>query len=279
MAGLAWITGAGGLIGSQIVRAVPTQWTARGLTRRDFDLTDFCAVRAAFERDRPQQIIHCAAMSKTGVCEANPDQARINNVEVTRVLCELAADIPLIFFSTDLVFDGARGNYTEQDTPNPLNVYARTKVDAEQIVLVNPLHTVVRTSLNAGTTARGDAFNEQWRAAWQRDEVLPLFTDEFRCPITAEVTARAVWELAAANQPGLYHLAGAERLSRYEIGTLLAARWPQLQPRVEPDSVRNFSGPRRSPDCSLDVSKIQRVLSFPLPKFSVWLAQNPHLEI
>ena len=275
----AWITGAGGLIGSQIVRAAPADWEARGLTRADFDLTDFAAVRAAFERERPQLVIHCAAMSKTGACEANPDAARLNNVEVTRVLCELAANLPLIFFSTDLVFDGARGHYTEQDAPNPLNVYARTKLDAERVVLANPRHTVIRTSLNAGVTARGDAFNELWRAAWQRGETLSLFTDEFRCPIAAEVTARAVWELAAANQPGLYHLAGAERLSRFEIGELLAARWPQLQPCLKLDLVKNFSGPRRSPDCSLDIGKIQRVLRTPLPKFSAWLAANPDLEV
>ncbi len=278
MKSLAWITGAGGLIGSQIVRAVPRGWTARGLARADFDLTDFAAVRAAFAREQPQLVIHCAAMSKTGACEANPEQSRLNNVEVTRVLCELAADIPLIFFSTDLVFDGTRGNYTELDTPNPLNVYARTKLDAERIVLLNPRHTVVRTSLNAGTTARGDAFNEQWRAVWQRGETLSLFTDEFRCPVAAEVTARAVWELAAAVRPGLYHLAGAERLSRYEIGELLVARWPQLRPRLERDSVKNFSGPRRSPDCSVDIGKIQRVLRTPLPKFSEWLAANSTID-
>lgn len=271
----AWITGAGGLIGSQIVQAVPREWMARGLTRADFDLTDFDPMRAAFARERPQLVIHCAAMSKTGACEANPELARLNNVEVTRVLCELATDIPLIFFSTDLVFDGTRGNYTEADTPNPLNVYARTKLDAERVVLANPRHTVVRTSLNAGVTARGDAFNELWRATWQRGETLSLFTDEFRCPLAAEVTARAVWELAAAEQPGLYHLAGAERLSRFEIGELLAVRWPQLQPRLHRDSVKNFTGPRRSPDCSVDITKIQRVLRTPLPKFSAWLAANP----
>ena len=275
MEAIAWITGAGGLIGSQIVQAVPREWMARGLTRTDFDLADFAGVRAAFVRERPQLIIHCAAMSKTGACEANPELARLNNVEVTRVLCELATDIPLIFFSTDLVFDGTRGHYTEADTPNPLNVYARTKLDAERVVLANPRHTVVRTSLNAGVTARGDAFNELWRATWQRGETLSLFTDEFRCPLAAEVTARAVWELAAAEQPGLYHLAGAERLSRFEIGELLAARWPQLQPRLHRDSVRNFIGPRRSPDCSVDITKIQRVLRTPLPKFSAWLAANP----
>ena len=157
-------------------------------------------MRAAFDRERPQLVIHCAAMSKTGACETNPDLARLNNVEVTRLLCELAADIPLIFFSTDLVFDGTSWNYAETDAPNPLNVYARTKLDAERVVLANPRHTVVRTSLNAGVTARGDAFNELWRAVWQRGETLPLFTDEFRCPLAAEVTARAVWAQSRSHQ-------------------------------------------------------------------------------
>ena len=276
---MAWITVAGGLIGSQSLRAVPRGWTARGLTRADFDLTDFAAARAAFGRERPQLVIHCAALSKTPACEANPELARLNNVEVTRVLAELACDIPLIFFSTDIVFDGARENYTESDAPNPLNVYAATKFAAEQIVLANPKHSVLRTSLNAGSTAGGTTFNELWRAAWQRGEATKLFADEFRCPIAAEVTARAVWELATANRPGLYHLVGAERLSRFEIGRLLAARWPQLKPRVEPSTVQNFVGPRRAPDCSLDVGKIQRLLSFPLPKFSAWLAENPGVEI
>ncbi|HWN96120.1 MAG TPA: SDR family oxidoreductase [Methylomirabilota bacterium] len=270
----AWITGAGGLIGSQIVREAPANWTARGLTRADFDLTDFAVMRAAFERDRPQFVIHCAALSKTLECERNPEHARLNNIEVTRVLAELAADIPLLFFSTDLVFDGAKGNYSENDAPNPLTVYAETKLAAERIVLANPKHTVIRTSLNAGRTTRANAFNEQWRADWLRGGTTNLFADEFRSPIAAKVTARAVWELVAANQPGLYHLGGSERLSRYEIGQLLAANEPHLNARIERGSIRDYTNMRRSPDTSLDSSKIQRLLSFQLPKFSDWLRDN-----
>jgi dTDP-4-dehydrorhamnose reductase len=274
---LAWITGAGGLIGSHIARSTPREWNARGLTRAELELTDFAAVRDAFKRDKPRLIIHCAALSKTLVCERNPESARLNNVEVTRVLAELAADIPLLFFSTDLVFDGAKGNYTEVDVPNPLTVYAETKLAAEQIVLANPKHTVVRTSLNAGRTSNGTAFNEQWSAVWQRGESLSLFEDEFRSPLAADVTARAVWELAAANQPGLYHMAGGERLSRYDIGRLLAAINPQLHARIERGSIHNYTNMRRSPDCSLDVGKVQRLLSFPLPRFSDWLRENPNV--
>jgi dTDP-4-dehydrorhamnose reductase len=274
MSRIAWITGAGGLIGSYIVHAAPQNWQARGLTRAELELTDFAAVRDAFAGEQPQLIIHCAAMSKTLECERDPQRARLNNVEVTRALCELASDIPLLFFSTDLVFDGRKGNYSENDSPNPLTVYAETKLAAEQIVFANPKHTVVRTSLNAGRTARGNAFNEQWLAAWRRGETLDLFADEFRSPIGAEVTARAVWELVAAERPSLYHLAGRERISRYDLGCLLAAAAPEVHAQIERGSIQSFASMRRSPDTSLDSSKIQALLSFRLPGISEWLRAN-----
>ncbi len=271
----AWITGAGGLIGSQLARLAPPGWTVRGLARTDFDLADFAAVRPAFERDRPQLVIHCAALSKTLDCERDPGAAWKNNFEVTRTLAGLAADIPLISFSTDLVFDGLKGHYTEMDSPNPISVYAETKVAAERAVLANPRHSVVRTSLNAGRTRGGSAFNEQWLGALGRGATLDLFVDEFRSPIAATVTARAVWELVAANQPGLYHLAGGERLTRHAIGMLLTANAPALAARIQRGSIHNYSAMRRAPDTSLDCGKIQRLLSFPLPRFSDWLRENP----
>jgi dTDP-4-dehydrorhamnose reductase len=191
------------------------------------------------------------------------------------VLVELAANIPLLFFSTDLVFDGTKGNYSEADAPNPLTIYAETKLAAEQLVLANPRNIVLRTSLNVGRTVRGSAFNEQWLAAWQRGEVTSLFTDEFRSPIPAAVTARAVWELVAAGTRGVYHLGGTERLSRYEIGGLIAAQEPQLEARIERGSIHDYKNMRRAPDTSLDSRKIQELLSFPIPKFSEWLRENP----
>jgi dTDP-4-dehydrorhamnose reductase len=191
-------------------------------------------------------------------------------------LAALAHDIPFIFFSTDLVFDGKQGHYDEAAVPSPLNVYGETKVEAEQIVLSNPNHTVIRTSLNGGTSPTGDrGFNEEMRRAWQAGRTLKLFTDEFRSPTSAAVTARAVWELAAANQPGLYHVSGSERLSRWRIGELMAARWPGLNPKIQPGSLREYEGPPRAPDTSLNCSKAQRLLSFRLPGFTDWLEAHP----
>ena len=138
---LAWITGASGLIGSHIVQAAPKyapDWEIRGLSRKDFDLTDFPETRRQFEKDDPSLVIHCAAMSDPTACESQPNEARFINREATFFLSGLAQDIPMIFFSTDLVFDGNHGQYTEEDEPSPLTVYARTKAEAEQLVLANP---------------------------------------------------------------------------------------------------------------------------------------------
>jgi dTDP-4-dehydrorhamnose reductase len=247
------------------------------LTRDRLDLSDFTAVRAAFRRDNPQLIIHCAALSRSPDCEANPALARKLNVEVPALLAELAAEVQFLFLSTDLVFDGRAGYYDEAAAVNPLGVYAETKAAAEQILLANPGHTIIRTSLNGGASPTGDrGFNEQMRRAWQAGKALRLFTDEFRAPLPAEVMARALWELAAQDKPGLYHIAGSERLSRWQIGQLLAARWPHLNPHLEPGSLKEYRGAPRAPDTSLNCAKAQKLLSFPLPGLAEWLNAHPN---
>lgn len=279
---LAWITGAGGLIGSHLVRVASEfapDWRVRPFTRDDLDLTDASSLRRLFLAEHPALIVHCAALSRIADCESSPALAEAINVRATQQLAELAGSAQLIFLSTDLVFDGAKGNYTETDPVNPLNTYAETKVRAETAVLAYPCHTVVRVSLNAGRSPSGTkSFNEDMRRAWERGQTLSLFTDEFRNPLPAIVTARALWELALGRHTGLFHLGGAERLSRWEIGQLLSehtlAHHRHLQPRIAPASLKEYRGPRRSPDTTLNTSRIQRLLSFPLPNFSNWIRSD-----
>jgi dTDP-4-dehydrorhamnose reductase len=278
---LVWITGAKGLIGNYLVQSAPRfvpGWRIRALTRADFDLLDFAAVKREFKKDCPQMVIHCAAITAVADAQKNPGLARRVNCDVTRLLADLAEDSRLVFFSTDLVFDGRRGNYVETDPVSPLTFYGETKVIAETIVLENPRHLVVRTSLNGGTSPSGKrAFNEELRTALQASgQGMTLFTDEFRCPIPAIETARAVFELAQKNCAGLYHLAGAEKLSRWQIGQLLVARWPEAKDRIRPGSARDFTGPPRALDTSFNITKIQNALSQPLPGLTEWLATNPH---
>jgi dTDP-4-dehydrorhamnose reductase len=276
----AWITGAAGLIGNYLVQTASRfapGWRVRGLTRAQLDLLDFDAVRRAFREQRPQLVIHCAAMSRSPECQQTPTLARQLNVDATANLAELAADIPFVFCSTDLVFDGCKGDYVETDAVNPLNVYAETKVAAERFLQTRPRSLIVRLAINGGRSPTGDrGFNELMRLAWQRGEMTNLFTDEFRCPIPAVVTARAIWELVNQRQTGLFHLGGGEKLSRYEIGKVLSARTPELAARVVPDTRRNYRGAPRPADVSLNLTKIQRLLSFHLPGLTEWLAANPN---
>jgi len=274
-----WITGAGGLLGGYLLKTAPQfapDWSILALRREELDLADFAAVSDRFKADRPAAIIHCAAIAHPPVCQRDPDAARRVNVEATRCLAELAADLPLVFYSSDLVFDGKRGNYTETDAPNPLSVYAETKVAAERIVLANPRHTVLRLSLNFGKSPTGNrAFNEMLRNDLAAGKTSSLFTDEFRCPTAAPVTARATWELLQQRAAGLFHLCGADKLSRWEIASLLLPHWPPLPGKVRPDTVKNYQGPPRPQDSSMNCAKVQRLLSFRLPGMAGALAQHP----
>lgn len=276
---LVWITGAGGLIGNYLAQTAPdcaADWRIAALTRERLDLLDFAAVRRAFFAEKPAVILHCAALSKSPACQKSPELAHRINVEVTARLAELAGEQSFVFLSTDLVFDGKAGFYDEFAAVNPLSVYGETKAKAEQIVLSNPRHLIIRTSLNGGQSPTGNrGFNEEMRMAWGRGETLRLFTDEYRCPISAKETARAVWNLVTQGRTGLFHVAGSERLSRWDIGQLLARRCPELNPKLEPASLKEYAGAPRAPDTSLNCSKAQQFLPFPLPGLTRWLEQHP----
>src|SRR5437868_522370 len=129
MVGLApiLVTGAGGLIGNYVARTAPKGHVVRALSRADLDLLDKDAVRDELETHLPAVIIHCAAISKNPVCDANPELARRVNIEAVKILIDLAEDNLFVLLSTDLVFDGRKGNYGENDQPNPLSLYAETK--------------------------------------------------------------------------------------------------------------------------------------------------------
>ncbi|MDR4478611.1 MAG: SDR family oxidoreductase [Nitrospira sp.] len=273
------ITGAAGLIGGYLMRTAARwapQWNVRGATRAEADLTDSPQLTELWRRYQPSLVIHCAALSRTGACEQDPARARRINVDATRSLADLAQDIPFLFLSSDQVFDGSKGHYVETDAVNPLNVYGRTKAEAERVVFQNPAHTVIRIGLTAGTSPTRDrSFVEDMVRTAVSGTKMTLFTDEFRCPISAGALARALWEFAAQARGGLYHLGGSERLSRWEIGVLLAGRYPELLPWIQPGSVADYHGPPRPPDLSMRSDKIQAMLSFRLPGFRQWLTTRP----
>ena len=100
---------------------------------------------------------------------------------------------------------------------------------------------------------------------------MTLYADEYRCPLPAGVIARAIWELISQEKPGLYHLGGRERLSRWEIGQALLLWYPELRGHLVKGSARSHTGAPRPSDLSLHCDSLQALLSFPLPGFRSWL--------
>jgi len=272
------LTGPAGLIGQYLLKSAPQRalgWEVLGVTRADVDLTDSPSVERVWRSLRPAAVVHCAALSRTKDCEQDPGRARGINVDATALLARLSSDIPFIFLSSGEVFDGKTGWYSEGDPPNPINVYGRTKLEAEGIVLQNPRHTVVRIVLTAGTSQNGDrSFVEDMCRMARAGRDVTLYGDEFRCPLPAGVVARAVWEVLGNGAPGLYHLAGRERLSRWEIGQALLPWYPELEGHLVQGLRRTHIGAPRPGDLSLRCEKIQRLLSFPIPGFREWLAHR-----
>ncbi|MGO9601714.1 MAG: SDR family oxidoreductase [Isosphaeraceae bacterium] len=184
------------------------------------ELTDATVVAHALSTAQPDVILHAAAMSTADAVLRGKARAWAVNVEATRNLADWcgAHRRKLVFTSTDLVFDGTRGWYREDDQPHPLLEYARTKAAAEPLVLQVPGGLVARISLLFGPSKCGrDSFFDRACTALRAGKPQAFFDDEFRTPMDYRTAARSLIRLAEVNASGIVHVAGAERVSRFEL--------------------------------------------------------------
>jgi dTDP-4-dehydrorhamnose reductase len=158
-------------------------------------------------------------------CQEHPEQARRINVTVSARIAEITSRMKarLLYISTDSVFDGVRGHYSESDQPAPLNVYAQTKLQGEREVLAgNPSAAIARVNLYGW-----NAQNKQGLAEWilgqlAAGNIVPGFCDTIFCPILANDLAEVLLAMVGRNLSGLYHVAGSEPVSKYEFARRVA---------------------------------------------------------
>lgn len=232
------VTGASGQLGAYLLRelqrrgAIATAWcrTSReapffGYDLQPVDLARADEVAAAFRAARPDAVIHAGAFSRIDECYRDPTAAHRVNIGGTETLARLCdeARCRLVYVSTDLVFDGRRGGYQEQDVPAPLSVYGTTKAAAEHSVLAIERGVVVRISLLFGPSLSGRVgfFNAQLQSLIARTP-MPLFEDEWRTPLSLSTAADGLLAIAETDFRGILHLGGPERMSRWEMGVRLA---------------------------------------------------------
>jgi dTDP-4-dehydrorhamnose reductase len=180
------------------------------------------------------------------------------NVEATKNIAGICSDyrIPLAFTSTDLVFDGLKGNYSEEDEKNPVSEYGNQKAIAEEEVLkIYPEATVFRLPLMFGhPQASTSNYLQKFITQLQNEEEVNLFTDEFRSVCGAKSISAGILQLIGHS--GIIHLAGTERLSRYEFGLKAATAFQLPISLVQPclQKEMKMAAPR-PPDVSLNITK------------------------
>ncbi|MGE3181050.1 MAG: NAD(P)-dependent oxidoreductase [Phycisphaerae bacterium] len=191
------------------------------------------------KREAPSIVLHLGAISDVNTAFRNQNRTQKINVGSTAALVAAAreCDARVVFTSTVMVFDGEKSFYTEADATNPLSFYGRTKVEAEQIVTTHARGTTIRLPLLYGFPTEYDptqppTFVQQINAL-REGTALTLFADEFHSPLWLRDAADALIRVGAEEAPGLFHLAGPQRLSRLDLiaqcATLLDITTPNLK--------------------------------------------------
>jgi len=233
---------------------------------------------SAFINFKPDIIIHTAAIATLDICQQNQQQAREVNVDATKRLVELASKnaARFIFTSTDIVFDGEKGDYSEGDNPNPINYYGETKVAAENYILENlPISVILRTSLFHGLARGGrKSFTEVMLESLRKGKKVSTFIDEIRNPLPVGTLAKAIWELVEGEYAGVLHIGGADALSRYEMAIQLCDEFNLPKKYIVPVRAEelNISTPRPK-NCSLNISFAKQLLQTELSAFKKGLTE------
>ncbi len=214
------------------------------------DVASPSAVRALIERDRPGAVVYVAydRVDRTVTVDGAEAAAR----------GAAAVGARFLLTSTDLVFDGRAGNYSELMAATPLMPYGQLKLEAEVAAKdASPGAVILRPSLMVGES--GILMQPAYECGnLMRGQPVQLYADEWRSAVHVDDVARAVWDLVSGEVSGVFHLGGPERLSRLELGKLLCAMF-RFEPRLIKEAQRPEDRPR---DTSLDSRRLVTLLGW-----------------
>ncbi len=280
------ITGASGLLGINLTLETAKRHHVFGLVGKhpvqtdafqviQADLLAPGSVKRILEDIQPDWVIHCAALANIDACEAEPARAYQLNSELPAKLAKYVArgGARLIHISTDAVFDGQRGAYREEDLPNPLSTYAKTKLDGEfAVAKANPKAIIARVNLFGWSISGGRSLAEFFYTNLNAGKKVKGFTDVFFCPLLANDLADIFLKMLELNLRGLFHVVSSDCVSKYNFGLQIARKFGFDENLIEPISVKSAGLIAvRSPKLTLCTEKLERALGKPLPKLSTGL--------
>jgi dTDP-4-dehydrorhamnose reductase len=267
------LTGATGFLGLRLAPDLAASWRVAGASRTAagpesaaLDLAEPDSIRRVFDSLRPSAVVHAGAIAAPDACEREPALALRVNRDATRVLAELCgrSGARLVFISTDLVFDGEKGRYDENDAANPLSVYGRAKLEAEEAALSRaPGAVVVRIAAAYGRLLGGrPCFVDELVAALSQGRPVSAFTDQWRTPTAADRLGEVLLRvLAEPDLEGVFHWGGADRATRFESAVALCRAFGFDERLVRPSRMNDARPPAPRPrDSSLDSSRLAAAL-------------------
>src|SRR3989338_440533 len=223
------VVGASGFIGFPLynllrkkneVTGTYTSNQKKGLAK--LDITKKNEVRNFLRADDPEIVIHLAAETDVDLCEREKGHAYGVNTLGAKNIAKACEERRLIYFSTDFVFDGEKGNYGEADKASPINYYGKTKLDGETYAKKVKNHLVVRTSTPYSFAQRSKKFMNYAYEKLKNGERIRAFGDLVRSPTLIENLNENVALLLKKNESGILHLSGSEQLSMYEAAKEIA---------------------------------------------------------
>ena len=222
------------------------------------------------EGTEPDWVIHCAALASLDACEEQPELAQLQNAEMPGRLARAARGLRFLHISTDAVFDGLRGNYTEEDAPNPRSVYGRTKLAGEWAVFANhPEALVVRSAFYGWSIDGRRSLAEFFIDNLSEGRRVPGLIDIRFCPLLTNDLANVLFAMLEKGLSGLYHGVSRDDMTKYEFGVALAKTFGLDDKLIESKKSGDLDRVApRSPNLSLVAQKLTDHLGTNLPSIS-----------
>ena len=242
-----FITGGSGLLGERLATIAsnddeivlshnsnPTKNTIK------CDITDKNEVEKVINKNKPDTIVHCAAMTDVDLCEDEIDIAYRINSDGTRNMAQAAENIgaKIIYVSTDFVFDGDKGYYSEDDEVNPLGIYAKSKYDGEvQLKKYSTNWAIARVSVLYGWHKKAN-FTTWVINQLRSNNSINIVTDQINSPTYADNAGEAIFEIAKQDKNGIYHTAGNDRINRFDFTQKIAEAFNLNKDLINPTSTK-----------------------------------------
>jgi len=269
------VTGSAGLIGRQVCKDLSEVssevYSGYNESKPDYgvpikmQLTNFEELKDAIAKVQPDVILHLGAMTNVDLCEKEKDLAMKINAEATEVLAKQAAKLKafFVYVSTDYVFDGQKGMRKETDPINPVGFYGKTKLEGEKKVMnLASSWCIARTSTPYGIHPTKKSFPLWVIENLKEKQEINVVVDQFTSPTFVPNLSQMLIEIANRQIVGLIHLAGATRISRYEMAELVAKKLHLDTKLLKAIKMHDIKWSAKRPrDSSLDVSKSFAVLN------------------